>query len=229
MAGGFTWVRWDSKLFTSSTWLALPMDVRGVFSHLILLAIRDPNNIGLVKERKPEEIALLLRCPPATVKKALDILSAPEMEKIRLTAQGWWVPNIASFLPPDRMRSHAHRAATLTPDHGTRGEPLATTKTTSTDEDDDMIATLQSTKGWVPDDETDLDYLAQWRADFPSVDLAEEAKKFAAWHSDRPLRKNLRLAFRNWLKNAVVFEAERRARRSESPTGSLEEQLRELE
>lgn len=57
-----------------------------------------------------------------------------------------------------------------------------------------------------------LEYIRELAVDFPDIDILDEIQKKIAWWRDNPLTKksNPHLQLRNWLKNAVKFNNERR-------------------
>jgi hypothetical protein len=57
-----------------------------------------------------------------------------------------------------------------------------------------------------------IEYIRELAVDFPGIDMLDEIQKKLAWWRDNPLTKksNPHLQLRNWFKNAVKFNAERR-------------------
>ena len=57
-----------------------------------------------------------------------------------------------------------------------------------------------------------LEYIRELAVDFPGIDILDEIQKKVAWWYDNPLTKksNPHLQLRNWLKNTIKFNNERR-------------------
>ena len=57
-----------------------------------------------------------------------------------------------------------------------------------------------------------IEYIRELAVDFPGIDILDEIQKKVAWWRDNPLTKksNPHLQLRNWLKNAIRFNNERR-------------------
>ena len=57
-----------------------------------------------------------------------------------------------------------------------------------------------------------IEYIRELAVEFPDIDILDEIQKKVAWWRDNPLTKksNPHLQLRNWFKNAVKFNAERK-------------------
>ena len=75
-----------------------------------------------------------------------------------------------------------------------------------------ILNELKKVKNYPYDFIDTLEYIRELAVDFPGVNILDEIQKKVAWWRDKPLTKksNPHLQLRNWFKNAVKFNAERR-------------------
>jgi hypothetical protein len=91
---------------------------------------------------------------------------------------------------------------------------------------------LRGVKGYPFDYRTDLEHIRKLAVDFPDVDILVQARKWATYKLDKPLKRksNPRLQFRNWCENADCYAKERAAKVPPPRTGpSAEEQTRQAQ
>jgi hypothetical protein len=76
-----------------------------------------------------------------------------------------------------------------------------------------ILHTWRGIPGYPFDWTRDVAFVRALQVDFPTVDLAEEARRWATYKLDKPLRahQNPRLQFRHWVQNAERFKTTPRA------------------
>jgi len=95
----------------------------------------------------------------------------------------------------------------------------------ATTQERQVLNVLRSVERYPFDMAKDLHFIRKLSVDYPTVDLLAEAKKWATYKLDKPLKakSNPRSQFRNWCENAKRFAEERRAR-----DGPRRTQLRDM-
>lgn len=95
----------------------------------------------------------------------------------------------------------------------------------------ETLKMLRGVRGYPFEYLTDLEHIRKLAVDFPAVDIAAQARKWATYKLDKPLKPkaNPRLQFRNWCEKAVEFAKEREAKNGPArPSGpSAEEETLE--
>lgn len=84
-------------------------------------------------------------------------------------------------------------------------EESAELRTTPDSMEAEFLSILQTVKGYPFDSEVDLAFYRKLQELFPDIDIIAEARKWAVYKLDRPLKKNSnpRSQFRNWLEIAT--------------------------
>jgi len=75
-----------------------------------------------------------------------------------------------------------------------------------------ILNELKKVKDYPYDFNDTIKYIRELAVEFPNIDILDEIKGKVAWWHDNPLTKksNPHLQLRNWLKNSIKFNAERR-------------------
>ena len=75
-----------------------------------------------------------------------------------------------------------------------------------------ILNELKKAKNYPYDFNDTIEYIRELAVEFPGIDILDEIQKKVAWWRDNPLTKksNPHLQLRNWFKNAVKFDSERR-------------------
>ncbi len=78
-------------------------------------------------------------------------------------------------------------------------------------EDDEVMATWRSVKGWSLTPDEELELLSQIRTEFPEFNLLDESKAWAARKLSEPLKPNSKPSQQvwNWMRNARKFAQEK--------------------
>lgn len=76
-----------------------------------------------------------------------------------------------------------------------------------TTEEREILGVLKAVDGYPFDFARDLEHIRALAVEFPQVDLLAEARRWAAYKRDKPLKpkSNPRLQFRNWCEKAMEF------------------------
>lgn len=236
MSNPLPWVKAHTRVLTSIKWLAIPIAERGVFDHLCRLG-----GVGTKRgyvEGTDEQIALLIRCDTNLVTQTVDRLSGKPYESLRRRRGGVVIVNWDQYQAPpnyDPDANYGRKPTVRVTESRPFGAPIGRVEGEGEGEGEGeregekrLLAALREVPGYPFDPEKDVLFATQLVADFPSVDLAGEARKWAAYKLDRPFnaRSSPRSQFRTWVSNALRFAA-RDASRGKPTTLSVEEQLAE--
>ncbi|SHF74860.1 Helix-turn-helix domain-containing protein [Desulfofundulus australicus DSM 11792] len=113
---------------------------------------------------------------------------------------------IENAIPPYSPNGCGDRNSPINRLEGTDPDLL----TTPSGKEAEFISVLKTIKGYPLDLEKDLSFYQKLRELFPDVNIIEEAKKWAVYKMDKPLKKNSnpRSQFRNWLEIASKKQKE---------------------
>ena len=155
--------------------------------------LRELKNEGLIKMEN-----LGHRATRITLSDALSCRNPPDSD-----------PDTARTLPGQRMPQQTHCQPVREPqDRKTEKKEEVVVATT--------IEILSTLPGWRPRPEHDRAFILELQRDFPAVDLIDEAKGYRAYvrgANPRKRRWNHFNGFRNRVKKAVQFAAEREAKK----------------
>lgn len=115
-----------------------------------------------------------------------------------------------------KRRSRARHAAVTRDTQGRHGATLPNQTEPNhnppvvppcTTEEREILGVLKAVDGYPFDFARDLEHIRALAVEFPQVDLLAEARRWAAYKRDKPLKpkSNPRLQFRNWCEKAMEF------------------------
>lgn len=220
------WVKWPTKLAGDPRWRVIPMDMRGVYQHLVLLGATSPTR--WVLPYSDQDIAGLIGCRPYLVTKTVERFVAAG--SLRRTREGIEVVHTETYGPPanydpaaaygrvagDRVSTESSPKAPAESGPKIRERKSREKRKSSPPPSSITLATLQNATEW-------------WNAlaaQYPTVDLAAELARAQDWYGADKVRSP-KLYFRNWIERAA-----RDAKAPEQPyqpEGDVRQQLAALE